>query len=749
MEYGHYEQNGRVFAVTERQTPRHWYNYFYNDHFVAFFSQVGYGEAFAQDDLGRRIPLVKDRMLYLCDKDANAAFSVNGLPLSETYDSYVCRHHLGQSTIHCQKNGLDIEYTLFVPAEGLCECWLVKVKNRRETAARLSLTAFADNAVDGTYQPQGYNTDYGALCPSGQGVMNHFFTKYGDGQTKECFAVLAADAPVISHDARRNAFIGVYGHKDHAQAIEQHNGCSGSDGLGEKLCLALEADCSVAPGEEKTVRFLIGLADALEDADRLHEQAAQMERWLEVLRTRRDAEISGVQFETPDEQLNLALNGFYLYATVMGSRWARVRHNGYRDMTSDTDCLASFNPELARERFKRVLTYQYENGYAPRTFLDGAIRDNNFADCAVWIAFAGDAILRETGDLTLLDETVPFNNGVQATVYQHMLRSVTFFNTFRGPHGLILLWGGDWNDCMNTAGLEKRGESVWLSIAWVRACRMMISIAKLSGHTNDVPMLEQALAQMMTAIQQHGWDGEWYLTAISDAGMPIGSHTNEEGQLFLIPQLWAVLSELDDPERIACAMRQVDEKLDCPLGARISYPAFTHLNAGIGSITQKAAGMHENGGIYLHTMAWKLAVDAMLGREKHVQRDLSQILPWDTSLAPTCGEPYMLYNSYFGDQTGYRYATPGQSWRTASTQWFVKAMILYVYGLQPELDGLHIRPCLSADWKNCSIRKTFRGTVYHISYERTGTRSLKVEGQEWPVDAALPAGKNVKVSVTV
>ena len=77
----------------------------------------------------------------------------------------------------------------------------------------------------------------------------------------------------------------------------------------------------------------------------------------------RRAEIDGVSIETPDKNLNLAFNGFYKYATNKDSRWARVRHNGYRDMASDTECLGVFNPSLAREHFKRILTYQYSSGH--------------------------------------------------------------------------------------------------------------------------------------------------------------------------------------------------------------------------------------------------------------------------------------------------------------------------------------------------------------------------------------------------
>lgn len=125
------------------------------------------------------------------------------------------------------------------------------------------------------------------------------------------------------------------------------------------------------------------------------------------------------------------INGWMKYAADMGSRWARVRHNGYRDLTSDTECLACVNPRLAWERLKRILTYQYDTGYAPRTIIDGAIRDRKFADNTVWMTFAADTIVKELGDINLLNEEVEFNNGTKASVYEHLRRSVDFVEFHR------------------------------------------------------------------------------------------------------------------------------------------------------------------------------------------------------------------------------------------------------------------------------------------------------------------------------
>ena len=220
-------------------------------------------------------------------------------------------------------------------------------------------------------------------------------------------------------------------------------------------------------------------------------------------------------------------------------------HIGYRDLASDTECFSAFQPEEAWKRFVRILSYQYSNGYAPRTFIDGQIKANNFSDCAVWITFTAYAIIMELGDITLLDEEVPFNDGTKAVVLEHLRRAVQYLYEFKGMNGLIKIWGGDWNDGMNYAGLEGKGISVWLSIAWYRANRMFMELAKLHGESKELIDKHEAMGEeMRRLIEEYGYDGEYYITAINDLGEKIGSRESKEGKMYLNPQLWAVFAQI-------------------------------------------------------------------------------------------------------------------------------------------------------------------------------------------------------------
>ncbi len=755
--YGAFEQNGREFVITERKTPRHWYNYFYNDTYNAFISQVGVGESLMQDRLANRIMLVSDRAMYLTDKDSGKWFSANGIPLNKKLDSFRCRHGLGYTTTESQTEGIKMEYTVFVPLKGSREIWMLTAENLRDTTANLSAIGYAGTMTDGSYRPQGYNLSVAGFDKPSQAAMHRIYTEYeNDGVTIDKYGYLITDGEVIGFDTRKNAFIGVYGSAYDPEALNENNGCTNSDCVGEKLCYALEVKLVLAPGEKKTICFEIGVSDTVARtvAMREHLRAGLPAKELEAVKAVRAAQNEGANITTPDEQLNLAFNGFYKYATGMGSRWARVRHNGYRDLMSDTECMAAYNPTLAWERYKRILTYQYSNGYAPRTFIGGAIKDNKFADCAVWIPFAGYAIIMELGDLNLLNEVVEFNDGTSATVYEHIRRSVEYLYNFKGAHGMVKIWGGDWNDCMNTAGLKGLGESVWLSIAWYRANNMLMELAKLTGKDEDVTIHAEMGEKMKALINEYGWDGKWFITAINDEGMKIGSEENEEGKIYLNPQVWAVFSGLGTDEQIKSAFEAVDTYLDGDLGAAVSKPSYTHIDMRVGSMTQKPAGVHENGGVYLHALAWKLAAEGMLHRPEKVERIIHQFLPWDHTHAVTVGEPYMLYNSYFDKETGYRFGTPGQSWRTGSIPWFIKSVLMYVYGLQPEIAGLNVKPCLPPSWKECAVEKDFRGCHYVIRYHQTegegNVKSITADGVK--IEGTLlpyAEGKTIEVDVEI
>ena len=750
--YGHFNSDDS-YTVTEPETPRHWYNYMFNDEYVTFTSQVGFGEGLCQDDMGRRILLLSNRNIFLAEGDKH--WSLFGLPLEYGYTDYACDHATGFSTIRLSYNGIKSAVRIFVPNEGRREIWSITVTNTGDTERTLKLISYAKTELDGTYRPQAYSLGQGGFMEDKKAVYARDYRPLWSKGNRKVYCYMTSSDEVTGFDARRNAFIGPYGDEQHPAALRKVGGCTNSDCNSEKLCLALQNTITLAPGETKTVHFQLGVAIDLDEIvcptnDGVTADFAAMQK-------KYADDLASSSIKTPWENFDHLINGWMKYAAHMGSRWARVRHNGYRDMTSDTECLACVNPKLAWERMKRVLTYQYQSGYAPRTFVDGRIKDNNFADNTVWMTYAVNTIIKELGDPSLLHETVKFNDTEEEfSVYEHIKRSVDFLYNFQGHYGLVRIWGGDWNDCVNFAGLKGKGVSVWLSIAWVRAGKMFAEVARMLGNEEDAKLAEERVALMTERIEKYGFDekGGYYIYARTDDDIIMGSSDCDEGQIFLISQLWSVLAGL---ERGSQAMDRAEEILETPIGIRLAYPAFSYQRSYIGSMAEKAPGVQDNGGVYLHPSAWKLAVDSLLRRPDRVEEGLRKMLPWDHtyddgSMAQTCGEPYAMYNSYFAPETGYRTGTPGQSWRTASSSWMLKSVIEFVFGMHPELAGLRIEPCIPLSWNECSIKKIMRDCTYDIHFTCDGEGSdvlgITVDGKEIEGNVIAPvAGATLKVEV--
>ncbi len=742
-QYGYFKD--KAYVITDRNTPRHWYNYLYNDEYVTFVSQVGFGQGIAQDDKGRRISPVTDRNIYICDD--NEFWQATGLNVYENLDEYYCEHNIGYTDICVVKNGIKSICRFFVANEGKYEILKVTVQNVGDVQKQIKVIPFSDTNTDGVYTPQGYNTSSAKFYDERNAVAGLTHSHFGGKGLRRQYAYLTCDKAVSSYDTRMTAFIGAYGNKQMPKALVETLGCTGTECIAEKVCFALQNTVTLAPNESESFYYTFGVTDTIENipqftADDFEIQFAEMiDKYSKIC--------DGVYIKTPWDNLNNLFNDWLKYQTNMGSRWARVRHNGMRDLTSDSECLGCFASELAAERLQRVMTYQYSTGYSPRTFLDGAIQDKGFSDNMVWMVFAAHAITKELGDTNYLLRDTKFNDDTSATVYEHARRAVEFLWGFTGHHGLVKIWRGDWNDCMDMAGKGEKGVSVWLSIAFVRAAKMLSEMAEWLGYADDVAKYKEYAAVMQERVNQHGWYDDRYIYAISDDGHLIGAPDCEEGSAYALPQLWSVLADFEADKQIT-AMDTLERELNTDLGLLVSHPAYSKYVDYIGSMTTKHPGVHEHGGPYLHGAVWKLAVDSILGRPNKVEEGLRKILPDDHTYFETCGEPYVMFNSYLGLETGYRAGTPGQSWRTAAGQWLLYSLVRFIYGLTPEFDGLRIKPCLPPSWNDCSITKKFRDCTYNVHFVGSGAvQSITVDGVSHDIEQPIAPIKNGVLNIEV
>jgi cellobiose phosphorylase len=285
---------------------------------------------------------------------------------------------------------------------------------------------------------------------------------------------------------------------------------------------------------------------------------------------------------------------------------------------------------------------------------------------------------------------------------------------------------GDWNDGMNKVGAQGKGESIWLGFFLHDVLMQFADVAQLHGDPAFVERCQKEAAQLRRNIEQHGWDGEWYLRAYFDNGTPLGSASNPECRIDSIAQSWSVLSGAANPEHSRMAMDALDKHLVRRDDAVIQLltPPFDKSTPDPGYIKAYVPGVRENGAQYTHAAVWAVMAFAVLGDNRRAWELLSIINPVNhagsaESIAIYKVEPYVVASDVYAlsPHTG----RGGWTWYSGSAGWMYRLIVESILGLRLEADKLHVKPCIPAHWASFKMNYRYRETVYHITVCQTRT----------------------------
>ncbi len=424
-------------------------------------------------------------------------------------------------------------------------------------------------------------------------------------------------------------------------------------------------------------------------------------------------------------------------------------------------------PERARERILDMSATQLKNGGAFHQYQPLTKRGNNdvgsgFNDDPLWLVLGVSAYLKETGDWSILDELVQYENeaGTESPLYEHLQRSMQYTLDRLGPNNLPLIGRADWNDCLNlncfsdTPGqsfqttTNKDGnvaESVLIAGLFVLACSEMKGLADryVERHTLNVTQLTfdvqpstfyaTAATEMEKTVWAAGWDGDWFRRAYDDFGHVLGSKENTEGQIFIEPQGICVMAGLGVENGNAVkALDSVGEHLATPHGIVLQQPAFSQYYLHLGEISSYPPGYKENAGIFCHTNPWIMIAESIVGRGDNAFDYYKRINPSareEISELHKC-EPYV-YAQMIAGKDAATHGEAKNSWLSGTAAWNYVAITQAILGIQPTLDGLQIQPVFPCDWKGFTATRQFRGATYEITVERQGKGnnvSLEVDG---------------------
>ena len=808
MKYGHFDDQKREYVITTPQTPLPWINYLGSEDFFTLCSNTAGGYSFYKDARLRRLtryrynncPLDSEGF-HLYIREGDLVWNPGWQPCQTELDSYSCRHGLGYTVIEGCKNGLRVSQELFVPKGDTC--LLMRVQLQNESAERKSLQLFPflefclwDAMDDGSNYQRNYST--GEVELDARAIYHK--TEYRERRNH--YAVFWANRDADGFDTSRDAFIGVYGSPARPQAVLK-GGCTGSVAHGWQPVAAQQFDLTLASGAGDSLIFGLGYIENPEDEKwaapgriNCSRAEAMMARYaddaaFDAARAALDAGweqlLSHYHVDSGEEKLDRMVNIWNQYQCMVTFNMSRSasyyesgmgRGMGFRDSCQDLLGFVHMIPERARERILDIAATQFPDGsayhqYQPLTKKGNADIGSGFNDDPLWLIAGTAAYLSETGDWSILDERVDFDNdpALARPLMEHLRRSFNFTKTHLGPHGLPLIGRADWNDCLNLNCFSAHpgesfqisgpsegpvAESVFIGGMFVKYGRDYAAICRHLGLDEEAQEAEAAIAAMEKTVLDAGWDGEWFRRAYDAYGQVVGGRDCEEGQIFIEPQGMCVMAGIGkDSGEAEKAMQSVKERLDTQYGIVLLQPAYTRYHLELGEISSYPPGYKENAGIFCHNNPWIVCAEALLGhgdRAFEVYRRTAPAYIEDISEIHRT-EPYV-YSQMIAGRDAPSFGEGKNSWLTGTAAWTFLSVSQAILGLKPMLDGLLVDPCVPATLKGFTVTRLYRGVRYHIRVENPegvqyGVKAIWANGE--PVSGQLlplPApGSEVQVRV--
>lgn len=745
-EYGHFNDIGNEYIITDYNTPRPQMNYVWNSRMLSGINHFGggdgaYGNRAASyiDPEGKsRAILIRDgnRYFYIRDEETGEYWNPGWYPSKTEIDNYSCTHGIGYSRIHGEKNGISAEILGFIGNSAPAEMWTLKVKNTNNTPKKVKLYSFVDFSLEGysryseydSYVHTDFYDEYNMIYATNtaQERPHNFFDGY-----------IASNVKVSGFESSRKEFLGRYGSIFEPETVKE-GVCKNSLAACELMVGVLEHTLELGMNEEKEIKVIIGSSNSLEfarkNANKLLSEN-EFKKQLQAVIEEKQAMFDRITVKTPVEKINEITNYWVKNQIQLCCEAGRSTGKGFRDQLQDSWGIASFNNELARAKILETLQHQYSDGRCVRGWLP--LDHHIYSDGPAWIAPTINAYVKETGDFDFLDIEVPYLDEGIATVWEHILLACRYSTGDLGEHKLVKAHDGDWNDSLNGIGTGGKGESVWTSIAICYALKNTIEIARcVKNDTAVVKEMEERYKVLKNSINENAWDGNWYLAAYNDLGEKVGTHTEKEGFIYLNSQTWAILAGICDEEMKEKCMASVAKYLDSPYGPLTLYPAYNSYNPNIGRLTGFVPGIWENGTPYCHGGTFKIVADCVLGEGNRALETLMKIMP-DSEGNPSTHsgcEPYVFTNMYFGPENPRRGET-AFAWVTGTAGWMFRVVTQYMLGFHPSYNGFEIHPCIPSEWKECHMVRKFRNDTYNITLlnpdsRQNGVKEITVDGKK-------------------
>jgi cellobiose phosphorylase len=798
--YGYFDDENKEFVITRPDTPAPWVNYMGNGRYFGLISNTGGGFSYWMDPRDSRITRLRynslpwdrpGRYIYLKDMEDNY-WSLSWQPTAHNPDAYECHVGMGYETIKMLYKEVQSEVTYFVPIKDDLEVWLVHIKNTSLDPKRLQVTSYVELClghalVDLINQPNdqhfnivSFNREDNAIYAT----KNYWVTHKGvsveqPNQAWDRYVFFTSDLQTESWDGSKDAFIGPWRSEENPIGVEEGL-LSNTNITAGDACAALQGEILLEPGQEVEFVVLMGCVEAIDYRNKSlpliakYRSPKAAHQALEKVKAYWDNYLSSAIAETPDPELNRMINIWgkrQSWVTFNCNRNAGYYHGGLlygvgmRDQCQDMMGPIISDPKAVADRLLEVLTHQFQNGSTLHNYfkLSGQGERTGHSDTPLWIPLAVINCLKETGDFAFLMNVVPFQDGEEADVLDHVIRACDYVLSQLTENHLPKFGPGDWNDTLDYVGRKGKGESVWVAhlLCFIlRETAQLLDYIYSQSCCPSADYISETAAKfrkkydlVKEAINTRCWDGKWYIRGIRDDGGVIGSSKNPEGKIFMNAQSWAVISGVADDERGKLALDSVDQLCITLRGPKILSPSYTQLDEGIGLATRCVPGKKENGAIFNHVAAWAILGNLIYGNGNRAYDYYRKTLPMVQAHDPDVYkmEPYV-YSEYVTSDDHPTFGQASHSWLTGSGVWMFRDALDYILGVRPTYEGLIIDPCIPDKWDGYKVTRKFRRATYEIEvrnpeHVQKGVKKIEMNGRviDGQVLPQIEEGRTAKV----
>jgi cyclic beta-1,2-glucan synthetase len=753
---GGFADDGREYVIAQgprQHTPMPWINVVANRDFGFQVSETGAGYTWSVNSRENQLtPWSNDPVsdppgeaLYIRDEESGEVWTPTAAPIRIENASYVARHGQGYSRFQLDYSGIKCDWLQFVSAEDPVKLCRLTLANHSSRPRRLSITAYVEWVL-GTVRAKSAPSIVTERDVHTGAVFAHnpLHDEFG---ARIAFADFSARQTSFTCD--RTEFLGRHGSLEEPAALARGVELGNRAGAGLDPCCALRTVLELKPGRQIGLVFFLGQAVDRAAARTLvrRYRAVDADAVLAEVVQNWDRILGTVQVETPDRSMDLMLNRWLQYQTIVCRLWARAAFYqaggayGFRDQLQDTMALTLTLPAAARAHVLRAAARQFVEGDVQHWWHPPTGRGvrSRCSDDLLWLPYAAAHYVAVTGDTAVLDEQIPFLEGVLlgpdqhdayftptvsreiGTLFEHCARALDRSLSV-GVHGLPLIGTGDWNDGMNRVGHQGKGESVWLAWFLNATLQKFAALAEQRGAAEHAGRWRAHAASLQAAVEANAWDGAWYRRAYFDDGTPLGSAGNAECRIDSIAQSWGVLSGAGDPTRTRRAMEEIDAYLVRPGDDLVLLftPPFDKTGKDPGYIKGYLPGVRENGGQYTHAAVWCVMAHAQLGNGERAAELFAMLNPVNRA-ASRAGvhaykvEPYVVAADIYAEPPHVRRG--GWTWYTGAAGWMYRAGLEYMLGLTRCGDLLYVAPCIPPAWPGFRVRWRHGAAHYEISVE--------------------------------